>query len=457
MFGTNSTRRRAKKSDGSGASVFRRLVTMLAGLAVIAGSFGIFATPAQATGNNGTIKIHEEGTPVGTEDNDPKVCSFNIESYNLDAGQDGYIVFDVQGGDGPVGTPAGPFDFGPADENGFFATEYYSLDNGHYKATLYGKFGDGGINYDDVKAKSKVFKVECPPAQPDDKVEYGEWVDGNKDCESKTVTQTRTKSVTTYEWDGTKWVAQTPVVTTETRTRPMTEAELKECESPVTPVAPTEPTSSDVCEPASGPTNDRITIPSDANFSYQLDGKDVAAGQVVATGTSHTVTAVAKEGVVVKEGAKTSWPFAFTKVLCETPVTPPPPPPVPPTDVCPNMPGTQPPGTVCTTPVPPTPTPEPEPKKVKPAVKKLDKCELNNFLWIKKHKGYKAFDAKTGKRLPEGRYFKVGKKVIKVKFVALKGYELSGKKKIKVVFPNMQSCSPDVVTPPPTGMRLTAS
>ena len=62
----------------------------------------------------------------------------------------------MQGGDGPTGTPAGPFDFGPTNANGYYATQYFNLDPGHYKATLYGKPGR-----EDEKAKSKVFKVEC--------------------------------------------------------------------------------------------------------------------------------------------------------------------------------------------------------------------------------------------------------------------------------------------------------
>jgi hypothetical protein len=102
-----------------------------------------------------------------------------------------------------------------------------------------------------------------------------------------------------------------------------------------TPVAPAAPTAVDVCEPATGPTDDRITIPTDANFTYTLDGTAVAAGSVVATGTTHTVMAVAKPGVVVKEGATTKWTFTFTKVLCVTP--PPPPPPVTPPVVVPPV------------------------------------------------------------------------------------------------------------------------
>ena len=75
------------------------------------------------------------------------------------------------------------------------------------------------------------------PAQPDDKVTYTQWVDGEKSCEAKTVTQTRTKTVVAFVWDeqSGKWVEGNPVVTTETQTRAMTPDELKAC--PVT--APT--------------------------------------------------------------------------------------------------------------------------------------------------------------------------------------------------------------------------
>jgi len=118
------------------------------------------AVAANVPGNNGTLKIHEQGTPSGTENNDPKVCVFNVESFGLDAGQTGFLSFSVQGGDGPTGVSAGPFAFGPASASGYFATQYFNLQPGHYKATLYGKQLPGG-KLTDVKAKSKVFKVTC--------------------------------------------------------------------------------------------------------------------------------------------------------------------------------------------------------------------------------------------------------------------------------------------------------
>ena len=130
----------------------RRLIAALAAAALIC----LIATGAALAGNNGTLKIHEQGTPDGTPNNDPKVCTFNVEAFNLDAGQTGYLVFSVQGGDAPQGVDAGPFAFGPADANGYYASEYFGLANGHYMATLYGK-----ADQTDVKAKSKVFKVFC--------------------------------------------------------------------------------------------------------------------------------------------------------------------------------------------------------------------------------------------------------------------------------------------------------
>lgn len=115
----------------------------------------VMATGVSAD-NNGTLKIHEQGTPLGTENNDPQVCQFDVEAFGLDAGQTGYLVFSSQGGDGPVIPDVGPFVFGPANGDGYAIFGTVGLPAGHYEATLYGK-GD----LTDVKAKSKVFKVTC--------------------------------------------------------------------------------------------------------------------------------------------------------------------------------------------------------------------------------------------------------------------------------------------------------
>ena len=120
-----------------------------------AGLVWMVAAGGAAAGNNGTLKIHDDG-PTGTPDNDPKVgCGFDVEGFGLDAGQTGHLVFTVQGGDAPTGADEDGGDVA-ANGQGYFIAGPYDLASGHYKATLYGK--DGAA---DVKAKSKVFKVTC--------------------------------------------------------------------------------------------------------------------------------------------------------------------------------------------------------------------------------------------------------------------------------------------------------
>jgi len=117
---------------------------------------------AQAKSNNGTLKVHEKGTPSGTENNDPKVCTFNFEGFNLDEGQTGVITITGQGQ-----TTLNPPVVVPFSSNavGYGATAYINdggaltLADGHYNAELDNKFGTDPGN----KAKSKVFKVECNP------------------------------------------------------------------------------------------------------------------------------------------------------------------------------------------------------------------------------------------------------------------------------------------------------
>lgn len=130
----------------------RQLGAVLAAAALV----WLVAAAGASAGNNGTLKIHELSTPYGTPNNDPKVCTFDVEAFGLDVGQSGYLVFDVQGGDAPQGVAAGPFDFGPAGASGYAVSQTFSPPAGHYMATLYGK-----ADLTDVKAKSKVFKVTC--------------------------------------------------------------------------------------------------------------------------------------------------------------------------------------------------------------------------------------------------------------------------------------------------------
>jgi cytoskeletal protein RodZ len=123
------------------------------------------STSTTVTGNNGTLKIHEKDTPSGTESNDPKVCIFNLEGFNFDNKQSGLIKFTPQGGDSAT-TDTAQLAFGPASSTGYTQTDYVngptgpSVSNGHYKSTLYGKDNKGNYTID-LKAKSKVFEVNC--------------------------------------------------------------------------------------------------------------------------------------------------------------------------------------------------------------------------------------------------------------------------------------------------------
>ncbi len=138
------------------------------------GNSGNGGTNSSVPGNNGTLKVHEIGTPSGTENNDPKVCAFNLEGFGFDRGQSGYLKFSTQGNDAPVGTaPEAIYSFGPTNAEGYAISRDFNngrstinIPNGHYKVTLYGKDTAGNMNLADVKAKSKVFKVECAASAP---------------------------------------------------------------------------------------------------------------------------------------------------------------------------------------------------------------------------------------------------------------------------------------------------
>ncbi len=76
-------------------------------------------------GNNGTLKVHQAGTPSGTENNDPKVCAFNLEGFGLDAGQIGYLQFETQGSDAPHGSVASTkYVIAAANSDGYAASQY---------------------------------------------------------------------------------------------------------------------------------------------------------------------------------------------------------------------------------------------------------------------------------------------------------------------------------------------
>ncbi len=140
-------------------------MTTLVSSAVGAGIvLAVLFAPLSGASNNGTLKVHEKNTPSNTENNDPKVCLFNFEGFGFDNGQSGQIAITTQGG-GNNKTEVKRIAMPAANSNGYTQTEYLTLSNGHYKSTAYGKDTNGGYTLD-LKAKSKVFKVDCPETTP---------------------------------------------------------------------------------------------------------------------------------------------------------------------------------------------------------------------------------------------------------------------------------------------------
>lgn len=158
--------------------MIKGFMTAIVAVAVTIGLAGALQAPvvnADPPANNGTLKVHEEGSPIGTapvpgtENNQPKVCRFNFEGFFFDASQEGYLEVVTQGG-GPIQTlVAGPLAV-TADTNGYYVTgDYFNdedgpvINDGLYKVTWYIK--DLPQSERDEKAKSKVFKVECVRAE----------------------------------------------------------------------------------------------------------------------------------------------------------------------------------------------------------------------------------------------------------------------------------------------------
>lgn len=299
--------------------------------------------------NNGTLKLHEFGTPDGTESNSPKVCTFNFEGFGFDAGQDGYIVIATQ----PGGVSTETMTFGPADAAGFDSTEYVNdgvsgltVPNGHYKATLYGKGTGGAINLADEKAKSKVFKVECavPPATPTVSIQAGACVQpgasngvvngsvvNTDDATDAAVTYTiaathqttaATTSVTVMVADGASGnftidglKAGTYDLTVSGSDGTQTTQTTFTIATCAITVAPSAPFKIDIC----GTANDSYTIPATTGVTYLVDGTATVAGTYSGTGTV-VITAVANVGYALR--GTTSWTFTFKTTACPIVVTP---------------------------------------------------------------------------------------------------------------------------------------
>ncbi|GGU14058.1 LPXTG cell wall anchor domain-containing protein [Streptomyces lateritius] len=122
----------------------------------------LLAPTASASGNpkgdNGTVKIHDSKTGEELRKNEPKVCNFYLDAFGFDAGQkvDWHIEAWAKN-DQDKGTTV-KSGLLTLDADGHERTEDMTLPNGQYK--LFWNFeGENG------KAKHKVFKTDCPPAE----------------------------------------------------------------------------------------------------------------------------------------------------------------------------------------------------------------------------------------------------------------------------------------------------
>ena len=313
---------------------------------------------AQAKSNNGTLQVHEKGSPDMTPSNQPHVCVFNFEAFGLDANQTGNVTIESQS---PTAVITPVVITLTTDANGNGATtpyvndtnSQYTLADGHYKATLDNKFGtDNGD-----KAKSKVFWVRCDstPATPATPTVAADLLT----CSTKntpngaasifiTNTADDTDAAVVYTWtvkmgaatissgvtgsvtDGTSTNVNLQnlaagtynvTITGNDGTSANTQFTIETCAPTVVPVTPA--TMNDgLC----GTDGDTYTIPSTPNVIYKVNGKTVAAGTYNAT-TLQYITGVHIRAYAVNSdytlSGDTSWDFAFSAKPCPAPVTPP--------------------------------------------------------------------------------------------------------------------------------------
>jgi LPXTG-motif cell wall-anchored protein len=132
--------------------------TLLRAGAVSAGlSAALFLAPAAhatAPGDNGDVKIHKSSTDEYDQRNEPHVCSFYLDAFHFDGGQqvDWHIeVWAPTGGTKGTTVKSGALSL---DADGHGRTPDMTLPDGHYK--LFWNFdGEKGA------AKHKVFWTNC--------------------------------------------------------------------------------------------------------------------------------------------------------------------------------------------------------------------------------------------------------------------------------------------------------
>ncbi|MFF3244359.1 LPXTG cell wall anchor domain-containing protein [Streptomyces sp. NPDC002870] len=126
------------------------------GALVAAAALSLTAAPsalATPPGDNGTVKIHDAKTGEELRKNEPHVCSFYLDAFGFDGGQEvDWKIVEMP----PTGTKGTVADSGSLtlDGEGHGRTDDKTLPDGHYKL-VWNFDGEHG------EAKHKVFWTEC--------------------------------------------------------------------------------------------------------------------------------------------------------------------------------------------------------------------------------------------------------------------------------------------------------
>ncbi|WAZ22257.1 LPXTG cell wall anchor domain-containing protein [Streptomyces cinnabarinus] len=140
-----------------------RTLTRAGALSAVAAAALLLAPAAHATppGDNGTVKIHDAGTGEELRKNEPHVCSFYLDAFGFDGGQQ--VDWHIESWAPTAGVKGETVKSGELalDAEGHGRTEDMTLPDGHYK--LFWNFdGEHG------KAKHKVFWTDCDDSDGSD-------------------------------------------------------------------------------------------------------------------------------------------------------------------------------------------------------------------------------------------------------------------------------------------------
>ncbi|MFD5393349.1 hypothetical protein ACFWJW_03730 [Streptomyces sp. NPDC127097] len=133
-------------------------LTAAVAAALLLAPFGHAATP----GDNGTVKIHDAKTGEELRKNEPHVCTFYLDAFGFDGGQQ--VDWHIETWAPTAGVKGTTVKTGSLtlDDKGHSRTQDLSLPDGHYKL-LWNFDGEHG------RAKHKVFWTDCEDdtTQPD--------------------------------------------------------------------------------------------------------------------------------------------------------------------------------------------------------------------------------------------------------------------------------------------------